>query len=69
MATYKEIQEYVKDHYGSTVKTCWIAHVKEINGLKPRVALNRISEDRRVSPCPKSKRPMIEEAFRHYGML
>jgi hypothetical protein len=69
MATYKEIQEYVKDHYGCTLKTCWIAHVKELNGLKPRVAHNRISADHRKHPCPDSKRPLIEEAMRYYGMI
>lgn len=28
-ATNKEIEDYVKKKYGFTVKTCWIAHVKE----------------------------------------
>lgn len=69
MATYEEIQEYVKKRYGYTVKTCWIAHVKELNGLKPRVAPNRISGDSRANPCPESRRPMIEEAMQHYGMI
>lgn len=32
MATYKEIQQYVKLKYGFTPKTCWIAHMKEMYG-------------------------------------
>lgn len=28
MATYGQIQDYVKDKYGFTAKTCWIAHHK-----------------------------------------
>jgi len=69
MATYRQIQTYVKERYGCTVKTCWIAHVKELNGLKPRPAPNRISIGKRKHPCPDSKRPLIEEAMRHYGMI
>jgi hypothetical protein len=69
MATYKQIQDYVKKRHGCTVKTCWIAHVKELNGLELRTAPNRISGDKRKNPCPASKRPLIEEAMRHYGMI
>jgi len=37
-ATYSEIQQYVKSKYGKVVKTCWIAHVKELSGLPPLYA-------------------------------
>ena len=33
MATYKEIQAYVKEKYGFQPKTCWIAHMKEVCGI------------------------------------
>lgn len=33
MATYKDIQSYIKLNYDCTVKTCWIAHMKSICGL------------------------------------
>lgn len=69
MATYKEIQEFVKKKYGYSVKTCWIAHMKEIKGLNPRVAPNRESLKRRKHPCPKEKRKAIEDAFRNLGVL
>lgn len=39
--TYKNITAYVKKHYGYVPKTCWISHVKELNGLKLRKACNR----------------------------
>jgi len=48
MATYKEIQEYVKMNYGYIPKTCWIAHTKEICGLSPKVANNRNDINSRV---------------------
>jgi hypothetical protein len=69
MATYKEIQEYVKNQYGYTPKTCWIAHMKEINGLKPKIANNRHSTNSRVHPCPIEKQKDIREAFLHFKML
>lgn len=69
MATYRQIQEYVRRKYGHTVETCWIAHVKELNGLSPRIAPNRISTQERKIPCPNSKRKAIEEAMRQFGMI
>jgi hypothetical protein len=69
MATYKDIDSYVRKHYGLSVKTCWIAHVKEMNGLKLRRAWNRRSASKREVPCPARFRPMIEEAMRSFGML
>lgn len=41
MATYKDIQSYIKLNYDCTVKTCWIAHMKSICGLPVRQAYNR----------------------------
>lgn len=41
MATYKQIQTWVKQQYGFTPETCWIAHVKELMGLSVRSAPNR----------------------------
>lgn len=69
MATYREIQDWVRDRYGYTVKTCRIAHVKELNGLRPRQAPNRYSPNSRVVPCPDRFRLMIEDAMRHFGMI
>jgi hypothetical protein len=69
MATYKEIQDYVKKQKGYTPKTCWIAHVKEISGLKPKKANNRQASNSRVHPCPTEKQKDIREAFSHFKML
>jgi len=62
MATYKEIQAYVKEQNNITVKTCWIAHVKEMNGLIEK-NLNR------KYPCPTNKIQIIENAFKNFGMI
>lgn len=67
MATYKEIQAYVKKKYGYVPKTCWIAHAKDLSGIPVRKAHNRIGE--RMVPCPASKVSQIRDAFFHFGLL
>ena len=42
MATYQQIQTWVKQKYGFVPKTCWIAQVKEKFGLHVRLVVNRI---------------------------
>ena len=69
MPTYRQIQEDVRKRHGRSVKTCWIAHVKEMNGLHPRVAPNRRSRTKREVPCPAEIRPIIEASMRRFGML
>lgn len=69
MATYKQIQEDIQGRHHRSVKTCWIAHVKELNGLNPRVAVNRLSAKKREYPCPPEVRPIIEASMRRFGML
>ena len=69
MATYREIQAYVKEKYGFQPKTCWIAHMKEICGLPVKISHNRHDISSRVNPCPEEKQDAIREAFSHFGML
>jgi len=69
MSTYKQIQEDVRVRHQRTVKPCWIAHVKELNGLEPRPAPNRQSLTRRVYRCPDDARLQIEESMRRFGLL
>lgn len=68
MATYVEIQAYVKTKHGYTPKTCWIAHMKELTHQSLRRAPNRQGPER-VEPCPEGKRADILEAFRHFRMV
>ena len=69
MATYKEIQAFVREKYGFTVKTCWIADMKKICGLSDRVAPNRISLTEKTNPCPHEKRAAIMDAFSFFKMI
>ncbi|NMM38349.1 MAG: hypothetical protein HHJ09_12750 [Glaciimonas sp.] len=69
MTTYAQIQDDVRACHNRTVKTCWIAHVKALNGLNPRTAPNRQSSESRVYPCPDDARQWIEESMRRLGML
>lgn len=69
MATYNQIQSYVKTKFGKTVKPCWIAHVKEMNGLNPRVSHRRYDPTVRQVPCPADKVKPIQEAMKYFGMI
>lgn len=68
MATYRQIQEWVKAHHGFTRKTCWIAHCKELFGLEPRRSPNHRGTGR-MNPYPVDKRGAIMDAFAYYGVL
>jgi len=50
MATYKQIQTWVKQRYWFVPKACWIADVKHMSGLPMRIAPNR------AIPNPLKKR-------------
>ena len=69
MATYKQVQDLVRERHSFVPKTCWIAHVLFDNGVKMRTAVNRITSDMRRHPCPDKRRGLIEEALRHFGMI
>ncbi len=68
MATYKEIQAWVKKQSGFVPKTCWIAHVMSDHNLTTRQASNRINGELRREPCPDNKRPAILAALKHFRM-
>lgn len=65
MATYKDIERWVKKNCGFVPKPCWIAHCKELNGIR----LNSNRTTPRKVTCPPNKRLCIEKAFRHFGWL
>lgn len=69
MATYKQIQEYAKEKYGIRIKTCWIAHMKEVCGLQRKDAPNRLNQEKRKYPCPEEKKEIIIEGFKHFEMI
>ena len=69
MATYPQIQRYVKQKYGIIPSTCYIADAKRKCGLKVRVAHNRKRKDGVMKPCPKKYLPKIEDALRYFNML
>ena len=69
MATYKEIQMYIKETYGCSVKSCWIAHMKSICGINVKQAHNRKNPETRVYPCPENKKDIIKKAFEYFNMV
>jgi hypothetical protein len=68
MATYKEIQKFVKSETKFVPKTYWISDAKEKAGLKVRRAPNRKS-NKRMNPCPPEKLDAIMFAFKHFNMI
>ncbi|CAI1522922.1 Uncharacterised protein [Serratia fonticola] len=69
MATYVQIQAFIKEKYGESIDSCHIAHVLDMHALVGKPAPNRISPDSRVKKCSEKKILLIEEALRYFGML
>lgn len=69
MATYRDIDQWIRKNYGFSVKTCSIAHVKEMCGLNPRRAPNRQGKTGRLNSGPPNKTKPIKQAFKHFRML
>lgn len=69
MATYREIQTYVRQQSQFVPQTCWIAHVMADEGITTRVAGNRIDPSARAKPCPPNRRPAILAALRYFKMV
>jgi hypothetical protein len=67
--TYKEIQDWVTEKFGLSVKTCSIADMKHQSGLRLRTAPNRIDPLKRKYPCPDEHKPAILAAFIHFGII
>ena len=69
-ATYKEIEEWVQEHYGFHVTNLNIAQVKQKHGIIERENYNKPkSEDSRQPGCPEEKVKAIEDAMRHFQMI
>lgn len=68
MATYRDIQNYIKEKYNFSVKTCWIADIKGQLGIITRKAFNR-KGGQRLHPCPPNKKSYIVEALRYFKCL
>src|SRR5262245_32998458 len=66
--TYGDIRAWVYSHYGFSPRTGWIAHVKELSGLKLRAAHNRRVSSRVDSSSPE-RRSAIQDALRHFRIL
>ncbi|WP_026507601.1 class I SAM-dependent RNA methyltransferase [Butyrivibrio sp. MC2013] len=69
-ATYKEIEEWVQEHYGFHVTNLNIAQVKQKHGIIERENYNKPkSENSRQPGCPEEKVKAIEDAMRHFQMI
>ena len=69
-ATYKEIEEWVQEHYGFHVTNLNIAQVKQKHGIIERENYNKPKyENSRQPGCPEEKVKAIEEALKFFQMI
>ena len=69
-ATYKEIEEWVQEHYGFHVTNLNIAQVKQKYGIIERENYNKPKSEKGGQPeCPKEKEIAIEEALKYFQMI
>ena len=69
-ATYKEIEEWVQEHYGFHVTNLNIAKTKRKCGIIERQNYNLAKgEDSKSLETPKDKEEAIIEAFKHFQMI
>ena len=69
-ATYKQIQEWVQEHYGFHVTHLNIAKVKQKHGIIERENYNKAKSVNSKQPgCPEEKIKAIEDALRHFQMI
>lgn len=69
-ATYKEIEEWVQEHYGFHVTNLNIAQVKQKYRIIERENYNKPkTENSRQPGCPEEKVKAIEDALRNFKMI
>lgn len=69
-AIYKEIEEWVQEHYGVHVTNLNIAQVKQKHGIIEWENYNKAkSENSKQLGCPKEKVKAIEDDMRHFQMI
>ena len=59
-----EIEQWIHERYGFVPHPFWISHCKELF-IPGSTGLDRLP----WHECPPDKRPVIREAFSHFGML
>ena len=70
-ATYAEIKDYVKEKYGLSISSLYIAQIKDKVGLDKRLNYNHGTgkTDGRTLVCPPEKEEAIMDAFRHFNLI
>ena len=67
--TYADIQNYVKDTYGTFIHSTHISEVKRECGIEVHKPYNQKNDAKKYSDCPNEKKEQIKEAFRHFGLI
>ena len=68
-ATYSEIKDWIKEKYGFSVSSLYVAQIKEKYGFEKRPNYNIGDKKSRVPNCPPEKEKAIVDAFKHFKMI
>ena len=69
-ATYKEIQDWVRETYGKHVTNLDISRTKKACGLAQNEYKGRQAAEGYYVPKPREKKQeMVVEALKHYGLI
>ncbi len=69
VVTNNDIVVYIKEKYGFSVHTLYIAQVRDKLGIKLHENHRKVeTTKRKVTTCPEYKEIAILDAFQHYGI-
>ena len=69
-ATYAEIKDYVKEKYGYSISSLYIAQMKDKVGLEKRDNYNLgTGKTTRIPQCTPEKEEAIIDAFKHFSLI
>ena len=69
-ATYAEIKDYIKEKYGYSISSLYIAQMKDKVGLEKRDNYNHgTGKTARVPQCTPEKEEAIMDAFKHFSLI
>lgn len=69
-ATYIKIKGYIKEKYGYSISSLYIAQIKDKLGLDKRENYNHGSgKGSRVPQCTPEKEEAIIDAFKHFSLI
>lgn len=68
--TYSAIRKYIKEKYGTSISTLYVAQMKRKYGVEIGISYNKPKTSRaKVPNCTPQKEKLILEAFKHFDLV